>query len=315
MGIKTTGILKRTGWLAASVMAVTALFSTTAEAREAGVPSSVPPGNTMGVVIGANPPPGLYFSSRTGYWDGELKDNNGDFGGQTNTLIDTALQFIWVPGTQLWGGDYKAYVTLPLIYNDQSRSAPFPAPLQGNSSKTALGNIEIAPVSLSWQLEPGIFMSAGLSIFAPTGDFDPNAAISTGGDFWTLSPSVGYSYLRDGWNASIHAAYFTNTENSTTDYTSGDELLVNVSALKDVGGFSVGPVGYWRKQISADENNGSYYGGTVQDKSEQAALGIGFTKRFGPVEANLNLTHDVYLRNTVGGTKLWLNFTMPIGTR
>ncbi|MBC7143935.1 MAG: transporter [Thioclava marina] len=307
------GILKKSSWLAVSVMAVAAMLSTAAQAREPGVPPSVPPGNTMGAATGASPPPGVYFSSRTGYWDSELRDDNGNFGGQSNTLADTALQFMWVPGTKLWGGDYKAYVTLPLIYNDQSRTAPFPAPLQGDSSKTALGNIEIVPFNLSWQVQPGIFMSAGLSVYAPTGDFNPNAPISTGGDFWTFAPSVSYSYLRNGWNASIFATYFTNTENNTTNYKSGDELLVNVTALKDVGGFSIGPVGYFRKQLTGDKNNGSYYGGTIQPKSEQAGLGIGFSKRFGPVEANVNLTHDVHVRNTVGGNKLWLNVTMPIG--
>lgn len=291
---------------------VLALATGAATAREPGVPSSVPPGNTMAVAIGANPPPGLYFSSRSGLWDGTLKDGNGDFGGQTNTLTDTALQFLWVPGIKVLGGDYKAFVTIPMISNAQTRTSPFPAPLQGKASDFAQGNIEIAPASLSWQIKPGIFVNAGLSVFAPTGRFGAGNAINTGGDFWTISPSIGYSYLRDGWNLSLHAAWFTNTESRSTDYRSGDEVLLNATAMKDVGGFSLGPIGYWRKQITADENKGSFYGGTTGGKAEQIGLGLGFSTRIGMADVNLNVTRDVKLRNAVGGNKIWLNVTVPL---
>ncbi len=294
--------------------AALALCALPAAAREPGVPSNVPPGNTMGVAVGANPPPGFYIGVRSGYWDTRLKDRNGDYGGQKNTLADTAIQFIWVSDTPVLGATWRAFATVPLIYNDQSREAPFAPPQAwGKDSKSGVGNIEISPVNLSWQIEPGIFVSAGLSIFAPTGGFEVNDAVNTVGDFWTISPSVGYSYLRDGWNLSMGLSYFANTESGDTSYRSGDEVLFNFTALKDVGGWSIGPVGYWRKQITEDENNGTAYGGTVQGKAEQAGLGLGVTTHIGGLETNINLTRDVYIRNTVGGTKLWVNVLVPFG--
>lgn len=291
------------------------LTTTAALAREAGAPTSVPAGNTIGVAVAASPPPGFYFSSRSGYWDAELSDGNGDFGGQENTLVDTAFQFIWVPGTKILGGDYKAFATIPLLYNDQTRSAPFPAPMQGSESKLAFGNVEIHPLEVSWMIQPGIFVSTGFSIFAPTGQFSDTAEINSGANFWTFSPSIGYSYLRDGWNASVHAQYFTNTENKDTDYRSGDDVLVNATVMKDLGGWSMGPVAYYRKQVTSDTNNGTSYGGTIQGKAEQTGVGLSVSKRFGAVEANVSYTHDVHVRNTVGGDKFWVNFTMPIGKK
>lgn len=50
-------------------------------ACEAGVPSSVPPGSTMGVAVGANPPPGVYIGTRSGFWDARLKGDDGKDGG------------------------------------------------------------------------------------------------------------------------------------------------------------------------------------------------------------------------------------------
>lgn len=292
-----------------AALAVAVLAAAPALAREPGVPSTVPPGNTIGVAIGANPPPGFYIGSRTGLWDGTYKDARGDNGGQTNTLIDTAVQFIWVSDTPVLGASWRAHLTVPVLSNDQDRTAPLPP---GSASKIALGNIDISPVNLSWQVAPGIFVSAGLSLYAPTGSFGADQPISTGGDFWTLSPTLGASYLRDGWNLSAGLSYFTNTESDETSYRSGDEVLLNVTALKDMGGFSIGPVGYWRKQVTGDENNGTAYGGTVQGKAEQAALGLGFTTHVGAVEANVNLTRDLYLRNAVGGSKLWVNLLFPL---
>lgn len=300
----------RTLKFAALVMLFGGLAQTSL-AREPGVPASVPAGNTMGLPVAVNPPPGLYFSLRSGYWDAELKDENGDDAGQKNQLSDTAAQLLWVPGVQLLGGGYRAFVTIPFISNDQSRGEPFPPPLQGDMSKFGMGNIEISPIGLSWQTAPGIFVSAGLSIFAPTGDFD-SAGISTGGDFWTVAPNAAVSYLRDGWNLTAHASLFFNTENSESDYRSGDEFLVNFTALKDIGGWSLGPVGYYRKQLTEDESNGQDYGGAIQGKAEQVGLGLGFSRRFGSVDANLNLTDDVYVRNAVGGPKIWLNLSVPI---
>ncbi|WP_067735808.1 SphA family protein [Novosphingobium naphthalenivorans] len=282
-------------------------------AREAGVPSSVPPGSTMGVAVGANPPPGVYIGTRSGFWEARLKGDDGKDGGQDNTLVDTAVQLMVVPRAEILGASYRAFVTVPVMYNAQDRRAPFPEVLQGSEHKLGLGNIEISPVNLSWQVEPGVFVSTGLSIFAPTSGFDVSEAINTGGDFWTFTPSIGASYLRDGWNLSAGLAYFMNTRSGETDYRSGNEFMLNATAFKDMGGWSLGPVGYWRKQVTSDDNNGMAYGGTTQGKAEQAAVGLGFTRRFGTIEANLNVTQQVYTRNAVDGTKVWLNILVPLG--
>lgn len=297
--------------IAACLLAMSAANG--AWAREPGVPTAVPAGNMMGLPAGANPPPGLYFNSRSGMWDATLSDGQGKDAGQDNKLADTALQLLWVPGWQVLGGSYRALLTLPLISNDQSRGAPFPPPLQGDSSRFTPGSVEISPIGLSWQLSPGIFASAGISVFAPVSRFDPAESINGGGDFWTISPSVGFSYLRDGWNLSAHAAWYTSTENETTDYRSGDEIMVNLTALRDMGGFSLGPVAYWRKQISDDRNDGAFYGGSTGGRAEQIGLGLGVSSRVNMVDVNLNITDDIRSRNTLGGPRVWLNLSLPLG--
>lgn len=305
---------KRLRSIAVCLLAITGI-APGAMAREPGVPTAVPAGNMMGIPAGANPPPGLYLNSRSGVWDATLADGDGNDAGQSNKLADTALQLLWVPGWQVLGGSYRALVTLPLISNRQSRSAPFPPPLQGDSRRRTSGSLEISPIGLSWQVSPGIFTSAALSLFAPVSSFDTHKGINGGGDFWTASPSLGGSYLRDGWNISAHAAWFTSTESRSTDYRSGNEVMVNLTALRDMGGYSLGPVAYWRKQLTDDRNKGQYYGGTAADRAEQLGIGLGFAGRLNAVDVNVNITDDVRTRNTIGGPRLWVNLGVPLTRR
>jgi len=297
--------------------AVVATQSTSgAHSREFGVPPSVPAGNTMAAPIAFPPPPGFYFNVFSGYLDGSLKGGSGETMGQTNGVFNATTQFMWVPDFEVFGGTYRASISVPFVNIDQTRKAPFPNPFQwGSETDFGVGNIGFSPLNLSWQIEPGIFFSSGFTVFAPIGDFDPNKAINTGGDFWTFAPEVGFSYLRDGWNLSLNATYFLNTESASTDYRSGDEVLVNATAMKDIGSWSLGPVGYYRKQVTEDDNNGFAYGGLTAGRAEQLGLGLGVTKRFGPLNVNVNLTKDVYVRDTVGGTKLWLNLILPLGAK
>jgi hypothetical protein len=61
--------------LAAALLLTTA---TAVSALEPGVGNIVPPGAALGVPVGANPPPGFLFYSRTTLSFGALKDANSE---------------------------------------------------------------------------------------------------------------------------------------------------------------------------------------------------------------------------------------------
>lgn len=296
---------------------LSALFmaaGSSAVAREPGVGNIVPSGATLGVPIGANPPPGFFFSSRTTFGFGELKDADGNYAGVDLNVKATVLQLHYTPGITILGGDYRAMALIPLVNLDQTIGAPFPPFLHGQLKGTGIGDITISPFNLSWMVEPGIFLTFGTSINVPTGEFDPNG-LSYGTNAWGGTLEFGYSYLRDGWNASVHIVYSTQETNDATNYKSGDELLVNVTAMKDVGGFSIGPVGYWRKQIENDVNLGTFYGGVASGRAEQMGLGLGYARQMAGGELNINIVHDFVAKNTIGGTNLQVNFSIPLGAK
>lgn len=278
------------------------------KAEEPGTPLMVPVGGSIGVPVGANPPPGVYYFNRSE----ALRYNV--YNGTTKTPIElsgfaSAQQLHWVPGNEILGGTYRFMLSIPLVSLEQSAFG-------NTTSQRGIGDITISPLNLSWMLQPGIFVSTGLSLKLPTGSFDiAPGSVNLGNNATSVALDFGYSYLRDGWNLSAHANYIMNGENPDTNYTSGNVLLVNWTAMKDLGGYSIGPVGYFRKQVTGDKNNGAFYGGTTSGRSEQHGIGLGLSKRFGPMEVNVNYVHDFHVKNVAGGDKLMVNFSMPLGGR
>lgn len=291
-----------------------ALLAVPATAREPGVLPTIPPGASMGVPIAAHSPfDGVFLSSRTGFSFQNLYDGNGNKLPTEIKITDTALQFAIVPGNTVLGGQYRAFFTLPYIdIEGENIATPFGLV---DASSGGIGSMEIRPIDISWQTAPGIFVNAGLSIHTPTG-WDSTKLVNPGQNFWTVSPSIGVSYLRDGWNASAHLLYFANGANRDNDYRSGDEVHLNLTAMKDLGdGLSIGGVGYWRKQVSADENPSGAYGGFVASAAEQRGLGLSVTKQLGPINLNAMYTKDLMAKNSGGGDRVWLNAIIPLQIR
>lgn len=294
-----------------SVACAAAMICAPAAAREPGVLPTIPPGASLGVPIAAPVPfNGIALSSRSGFSFQNFYDANGIETPTELTLRDTVLQFAIVPGNTLFGGQYRAFVSLPYIDIEASNVATPFGPADGKGS--GLGSLEIRPVDVSWQTAPGIFANAGLSVFTP-GQWDAANLANPGQNFWSLSPSIGVSYLRDGWNASAHLLYFANFENQDNGYTSGDEIHLNLTAMKDIGNdWSFGAVGYLREQVSDDTNPNGAYGGANGGRASQRGLGLSVSKQIGPINLNAMYTKDLSASNSGGGDRIWFNAVVPI---
>lgn len=284
-------------------------------AREPGVLPTIPPGASMGVPIAAFAPfNGIAVSSRSGYSSQKFFDASGNETPTEITIRDTVLQFAIVPGNTVLNGQYRAFVSVPFV-DIESDNIPVPTPgglVFASGENSGLAGLELRPIDISWQTKPGIFVNAGLSFHAP-GKWSATELVNPGQNFWSVAPSVGVSYMRDGWNASAHLIYFKNFKNKDNDYTSGDEVHLNITAMKDVGNdWSVGAVGYLRQQISDDKNEGTAYGGTTQGKASQRGLGLSVTKQLGPINLNAMYSKDLSAKNSGGGDRLWLNAIIPV---
>ncbi len=295
--------------LAALFLSVISLCS---HAREPGIAPNMPPGLTLGVPIAVNPPPGWYLTNRMSYASYTLRDASGGYNGQDATIAAESMQLTWLPGTQLLGASYKAFVIVPLVNMDMTRTTTTTGKL-GTWHVTGLANPKIQPLDLSWNLGHGWSAVSGLGFYAPLGYYSKNAPLSIGGNFWTLEPSAGITYLRDNWHFSAHLVYNTNTRNHDNEYRSGDQVFLNLTLTRAFGAWKLGPVAYYQEQITPDSNGGGRptFGGQVFADPRQVGAGLLASTDWGKAKLTAFVTRDVQARNTMAGDKVWFNLSLP----
>jgi hypothetical protein len=185
-----------------------------------------------------------------------------------------------------------------------------------------------SPINLSWNLGNGWLTSVGFTFYAPDGSQGPGplgalapAATNTGGigaPFWTFEPSFAISYLADGWDLTAHLGYHVNTTNSATNFRSGDQLFLDLTATKRFGNWELGPVAYYSTQTTSDQDpNGTYaaanaLGIAVYTKPEVFALGglVGYD--WSPARVYVYVTDEVFARDTAQGRKVWGNLIFKL---
>ncbi|MEM9393427.1 MAG: transporter [Pseudomonadota bacterium] len=292
------------------------------EARELGIPPSLPPGHSLGFPVGTPLPPGVYATLGSDYITGDVIDDDGNEIDQSVEDLVFFARVGWVPGFELFGGQYSFGFEVPYINREIDRGPGFPNPFQAGTvnDRSAFGRITVQPIRLSWDLGGGRFVSSGLGVKIPHADFDVTDSVQISGDFWTIIPDIAFTWMTPSWETTLHANYMYNTENSTTDYKSGSELSVNFTALRKLeNNWAVGPLAYYQAQISGDENNGTSYNVPFTnipqefDKYKNYGVGIGVRKQIGPMLINFNVTQSLYARNEVENTLFGLRLTLPLG--
>ncbi len=292
------------------------LSAQTVLALEPGAAPQAPAGNTMGIPLSVPLPPGLYYTSSAKFLRGSLKDNNGnDLGLDLNAPAITSI-FLYTPGIQLFGADYRAWLAAPLIMATEKISNPMVGNL-GEHSKTAFANLDFHFLDLSWVVGRGQFVSAGLGVLAPTGFFKQGST-SVSGHYWSINPRLGYTFMNPDWSITLESYYFKNFENDKTKYQSGDEFNFDATVLKKLDfinqGLQIGPVAYVREQVTSDENNGTAYYGTTNGKARQIGAGVQIVKDFGRgVFVGLSWTRDIETKNAVSNDgRIAFNVSAPI---
>jgi hypothetical protein len=283
-------------------------------------------GATIGLPLGAAAPTGLYTGLETVYigmvGNSGYSIGNAAGGARLQTpALAQAVPLLYVPGWSFLGATYS--MSAVQAFYETGNCGAMPASCNGpvgfSSNNTNLGgnyvfaNTTWNPISLSWNLGQGWFVSAGFNFMAPDGSREPG---TTNPDYWTLEPTFAVSYLSANWVASANFFYDINTRSTGTccaadaSYTSGNALYGDLSAVYKFGKWSFGPVGYFEVQTTNDTAsvagvstcavpvaNGATYCGNYST----VALGglIGYD--FGPVDLQLWVTDQVEGANTPAG--------------
>jgi hypothetical protein len=312
----------RTAWGAATAAFLMACVASESFAMESGTFQNRLNGATIGLPLGALPPPGLYTGLSTAYLG--MLSGSGTSGASTGNqcapatnagacrvlpAVAQAVPLLWVPGWTFFGANYSAsvveafYVFTSCGAGNAGGGCGGAAPIGGGGF--VYTNTFFQPINFSWKLGGGWFVATAFSFTAPTGTHQtgtPNP------DYWTFEPSASFSYLGNNWVASANFFYDINTKSQGVccsaaplagTITSGNALYGDLMAVYKIGKWEIGPVGYFEVQTTADSGAGCAVGLCGMYRTAAAGGLVGYD--FGPVDLQVWVTDSFVGQNAPQG--------------
>ena len=209
-------------------------------------------GVTIGIPLGAAPPPGLYGDVATFIGDnntgqGQNSAAAGANGGHGLTVFGAMIAptLVWSTGYNILGANLTFAATQPFFTV---------AGLQTNCTNIGVGCVGSEPIafgaaagaffenmhntiwhsSLSWNWKNGWFTSVGFDFQGPDGS-TYNGTLNP--DYWTFSPTFAIAYLSKDWHLQANFEYDINTA-------SAGHTGTYAAVAYNVPAFITGGVGY-----------------------------------------------------------------------
>lgn len=183
------------------------------------------------------------------------------------------MTFLWRPDIDLgesWS--YAVSATIPYVFLDVEADVEVVTPAGGTRTVSksddvdGLGDIVFMPLMFNYAQSKDLNFNSRLAIYAPTGEYEVGRLANTGKNFWTFEPTVAVVYFgqENGIEASVYGGISYNTENSDTDYKSGEQAHIDGTLAQHfplLGGVvGLGATSYWYQQIDGDSGAGASFG-------------------------------------------------------
>jgi hypothetical protein len=146
----------------------------------------------------------------------------------------------------------------------------------------------------------------------PTGAFHNNRLANEGLGYWTFEPGVMVSYLgqKNGFEVSTYLGYDINTENTTTNYLSGQQFHIDATVAQHLplgpGFIGIGAQAFYLQQTTGDGGSGAHLG-----SFEEMTAGVGpvlsYAGQFGKTSfaAVLTWLPQIDAQKTLKGDYIW----------
>jgi hypothetical protein len=272
-------------------------------------------------VAGALPPPGTYFLNYFGYYEGKLRDGDGDKVPNTRARAwFDAMRFVHVTNTKLLGGDWAVQTIVPIVHQTLKLGGD-------GKTVTGLGDVLFSPLVIGWHAGDLHWVFA-LDFFAPTGKYESGEPTkSIGANYWSVEPVLAVTWLPpSGWEVSAKFMYNIKSENEDfrsakgaprMDYQSGDELHIDFLVGKRFGPWGAGLAGYYVKQTTDDELDGDKLSSALGPwsggrRGEAFAIGpsVSYTTKGGTLLI-AQWQHETQAENRFRGDKAWFRLVTP----
>jgi hypothetical protein len=297
-----------------TIMALLPTASTTSQAAESASGAYIP--GLRGPGAGVTPPPGIYFSNQFYIYNGDISGSvpiNG-FNLQGRAKVGAAVNiptFLFVTPAEIAGGRLGFSLTVP--YGRVSVKGLL-GPKYLTDSITTFADPSVGAF-LGWKAGDFHFQLAATA-FVPIGDYREGELANAAKNRGALDVSGTLTWLEPTWGLDVtNSVGFTfNRKNPATDYRTGTEFHWDWSITKKFeNGFSIGPAGYYYKQLSGDSGSGAKLG---DFKGEVWAIGggLGYEFKVGPlpVTARVRYFHEFQTERRLKGNTVFLGISFPL---
>jgi hypothetical protein len=276
-----------------------------AHATEGG--ASQYPNGAEDFMVGAAPPPGVYFINYTTWYTADRVNDSRGNKLPVKVKVDAVAEvprLLWISPHQVLGANWGMHVFLPLVHLD--------ATVGGWSKREfGLGDMTVSPAVLSWHWKNFHVVSA-LDFHLPTGSYNKNDPVNIGNNYVGIEPVLAGTYRSDdGWETSAKLMYTFNTRNQDTDYQSGQAFHMDYTLGKHIGGWALGVGGYYYQQTTDDEPGA---GSAAGNGNRGMAFAIGPQVKYdvaGKYPVIAKWQHEAVAENRAQGDKFWIKAIIP----
>ena len=246
---------------------------------------------------------------------------------ETGRVVALNIHFSSQTPWKLLGGEYGGAIVVPYYWLEVNGDIAA-ASKRGNAgihvaddSANGFGDVQLLPLMFGWKYDD-LKLQAQFGIYAPTGGFDKGDLANLGKNYWTFEPALAASYLSSkiGLELTGFAGFDFNTENETTDYQTGDQFHLDITAAQHLpllGGFGgIGAAGFYYQQITGDSGIGARLG-----SFEGMTAGVGpvgsYAYSFGRLDlaAEVKWLPEISTEHRLNGNIVWFKIGLSFASR
>jgi hypothetical protein len=274
-----------------------------------------------GPFAGVTPPPGVYFQDDNYFYSGDIGaafDLEGNTVG-INVDADIYLNLptiLWVTPHQVLGGNLGVTGTLVIGGPDISATITQPAIGPASDSIFSFGDPALGAF-LGWH-NGNFHWQTGVSVNVPIGDYRDGDIANVALNYWAADVYGAATWFNPatGFELSGIMGVTFNAENPATNYQTGTEFHLEGAIVQHFSeAFSLGLVGYYYDQLTADRGSGvpaSLGGFEGQVAAIGATVGYNFQLGVLPISTRLKYFHEFEAENRLEGDALYLTLSMPL---
>ena len=291
-------------------------YAVAAQAAEGGYSNYIP-GTYGDFAAAVEPPTKFSFRNDVYYYQADSKRSVRSGLLEADADLEFIIDFLtllYKPDVEISGAHYAFGLVMPIVHADIDtgiRIGDTTVSLQDDI--IGLGDITLVPAIFFWN-HANFHFTLAEYIIAPTGKYDSDDLVNTGLNYWTFDTNVAMTYLNQGTGQdySLNIGYTYNTENTDTDYQTGQEIHIDFMINQFLSdSWALGIQGFYLKQLNGDSGDGAILG---DFKAEAAGIGpaILWTTKLKDQEVSFigKWLHEYHAENRIEGDHVFVSFAM-----